>query len=81
MTSRERALSRGNRTVFRWIFPVTVLPASRRLSTAGCARRWACPQRKSGCMTRSSQLAIVDEEVRARFFVDTQELGRGFALE
>jgi hypothetical protein len=32
-------------------------------------------------MTRSSQLAIVDEEVRARFFVDTQELGRGFALE
>ena len=39
------------------------------------------PQKKVQVYDPIQQLAIVDEEVRARFFVDTQEMGRGFARE
>ncbi len=38
------------------------------------------PRRKPRVYDSIQQLAIVDEEVRARFCVDTQEMGRGFAL-
>ncbi|MGA2766347.1 MAG: uroporphyrinogen decarboxylase family protein [Spirochaetia bacterium] len=39
------------------------------------------PQKKVQVYDPIQQLAIVDEEVRASFFVDTQEMGRGFARE
>ncbi len=38
------------------------------------------PRSKVRVYDTIQQLAIVDEEVRARFCVDTQEMGRGFAL-
>ncbi len=85
MTSRERFSGPSrhvrSRTQSPSIFPATVPRASPRSPTRGLRRHLGLPQRPVRVYDPIQQLAVIDDDVLARFGVDTVEMGRGFSRD